>query len=202
MSLIQEFKAFASRGNVIDMAVGIIIGAAFGKIVSSFVGDVIIPPIGLILGGVDFQRSRRDPEGSRGEAPGRGHRLRQVHQTCIDFLIISFAIFAGAQGHQYPEEEAGRGSRRTGRPHQGSGAADRNPRPAKVPPGPVSPLAAPRPSCHSLCYYGEPGAPLRVLHQHLRCFLFIPQHLLSGETCGRAFASLLPARLPREPQTD
>jgi large conductance mechanosensitive channel len=50
MSLIQEFKAFASRGNVIDMAVGIIIGAAFGKIVSSFVGDVIMPPIGLILG--------------------------------------------------------------------------------------------------------------------------------------------------------
>ena len=54
MSLIQEFKAFAARGNVIDMAVGIIIGAAFGKIVSSFVGDVIMPPIGLILGGVDF----------------------------------------------------------------------------------------------------------------------------------------------------
>ncbi|MGL5036858.1 MAG: large conductance mechanosensitive channel protein MscL, partial [Aeromonas sp.] len=52
MSLIQEFKAFAARGNVIDMAVGIIIGAAFGKIVSSFVGDVIMPPIGLILGGV------------------------------------------------------------------------------------------------------------------------------------------------------
>ena len=51
MSLIQEFKAFAARGNVIDMAVGIIIGAAFGKIVSSFVGDVIMPPIGLILGG-------------------------------------------------------------------------------------------------------------------------------------------------------
>ena len=51
MSLIQEFKAFAARGNVIDMAVGIIIGAAFGKIVSSFVGDVIMPPIGLIPGG-------------------------------------------------------------------------------------------------------------------------------------------------------
>ncbi len=54
MSLIQEFKAFASRGNVIDMAVGIIIGAAFGKIVSSFVGDVIMPPIGPILSGADF----------------------------------------------------------------------------------------------------------------------------------------------------
>lgn len=54
MSLIQEFKAFAARGNVIDMAVGIIIGAAFGKIVSSFVGDVIMPPIGLLLGGGGF----------------------------------------------------------------------------------------------------------------------------------------------------
>lgn len=65
MSLIQEFKAFAARGNVIDMAVGIIIGAAFGKIVSSFVGDVIMPPIGLILGGGGLQRSGRHPEGRR-----------------------------------------------------------------------------------------------------------------------------------------
>ncbi|HFF4040218.1 TPA: large conductance mechanosensitive channel protein MscL, partial [Vibrio cholerae O1] len=54
MSLLKEFKAFASRGNVIDMAVGIIIGAAFGKIVSSFVADIIMPPIGIILGGVNF----------------------------------------------------------------------------------------------------------------------------------------------------
>lgn len=54
MSLLKEFKAFASRGNVIDMAVGIIIGAAFGKIVSSFVADIIMPPIGIILGGGEF----------------------------------------------------------------------------------------------------------------------------------------------------
>ncbi len=54
MSIIKEFKQFAMRGNVLDMAVGIIIGGAFGKIVSSFVADVIMPPIGVLLGGVDF----------------------------------------------------------------------------------------------------------------------------------------------------
>ncbi len=54
MSVLKEFKEFAVKGNVIDMAVGIIIGAAFGKIVSSFVGDVVMPPIGVLLGGVDF----------------------------------------------------------------------------------------------------------------------------------------------------
>ena len=58
MSLIQEFKAFAARGNVIDMAVGIIIGAAFGKIVSSFVADVVTPPIGMLLGGVEANKAR------------------------------------------------------------------------------------------------------------------------------------------------
>ncbi|HBN90265.1 large conductance mechanosensitive channel protein MscL, partial [Rheinheimera aquimaris] len=55
MSMLQEFKTFAMRGNVVDMAVGIIIGAAFGKIVSSFVNDVIMPPIGVLLGGVNFR---------------------------------------------------------------------------------------------------------------------------------------------------
>ncbi len=55
MSMIQEFKTFAMKGNVVDMAVGIIVGGAFGKIVSSFVADVIMPPIGILIGGVDFQ---------------------------------------------------------------------------------------------------------------------------------------------------
>ncbi len=56
MSMVKEFKEFAMKGNVVDMAVGIIIGAAFGKIISSLVGDVIMPPIGLLLGGVDFSK--------------------------------------------------------------------------------------------------------------------------------------------------
>ncbi|WP_421240885.1 large-conductance mechanosensitive channel protein MscL [Aeromonas enteropelogenes] len=95
MSLIQEFKAFASRGNVIDMAVGIIIGAAFGKIVSSFVGDVIMPPIGLILGGVDFSDLAITLKAAEGSAPAVVIAYGKFLQTIIDFLIISFAIFMG-----------------------------------------------------------------------------------------------------------
>ncbi|MGL4716552.1 MAG: large-conductance mechanosensitive channel protein MscL [Aeromonas sp.] len=95
MSLIQEFKAFAAKGNVIDMAVGIIIGAAFGKIVSSFVGDVIMPPIGLILGGVDFSDLAITLQAAQGETPAVVIAYGKFIQTVIDFLIIAFAIFMG-----------------------------------------------------------------------------------------------------------
>ncbi|MBA2076738.1 large-conductance mechanosensitive channel protein MscL [Aeromonas veronii] len=95
MSLLQEFKAFAARGNVIDMAVGIIIGAAFGKIVSSFVGDVIMPPIGLLLGGVDFTDLVITLKAAEGTAPAVVIAYGKFIQTIIDFLIISFAIFMG-----------------------------------------------------------------------------------------------------------
>lgn len=95
MSLLQEFKAFAARGNVIDMAVGIIIGAAFGKIVSSFVGDVIMPPIGLILGGVDFSDLAVTLKAAEGSAPAVVIAYGKFIQTVIDFLIIAFAIFMG-----------------------------------------------------------------------------------------------------------
>ena len=110
MSLIQEFKAFASRGNVIDMAVGIIIGAAFGKIVSSFVGDVIMPPIGLILGGVDFSDLAVTLKAAEGSAPAVVIAYGKFIQTIIDFLIISFAIFMGVKAintlKKKQEEEA------------------------------------------------------------------------------------------------
>ncbi|WP_336288836.1 large-conductance mechanosensitive channel protein MscL [Aeromonas dhakensis] len=110
MSLIQEFKAFASRGNVIDMAVGIIIGAAFGKIVSSFVGDVIMPPIGLILGGVDFSDLAVTLKAAEGSAPAVVIAYGKFIQTIIDFLIISFAIFLGLKAintlKKKQEEEA------------------------------------------------------------------------------------------------
>lgn len=95
MSLLQEFKAFAARGNVIDMAVGIIIGAAFGKIVSSFVGDVIMPPIGLLLGGVDFTDLVIILKAAEGTVPAVVIAYGKFIQTIIDFLIISFAIFMG-----------------------------------------------------------------------------------------------------------
>ncbi|CAB5706977.1 Large-conductance mechanosensitive channel [Aeromonas hydrophila] len=110
MSLIQEFKAFASRGNVIDMAVGIIIGAAFGKIVSSFVGDVIMPPIGLILGGVDFSDLAVTLKAAEGSAPAVVIAYGKFIQTIIDFLIVSFAIFMGLKAintlKKKQEEEA------------------------------------------------------------------------------------------------
>ena len=95
MSLIKEFKAFASRGNVIDMAVGIIIRAAFGKIVSSFVADIIMPPIGIILGGVNFSDLSIVLQAAQGDAPSVVIAYGKFIQTIIDFTIIAFAIFMG-----------------------------------------------------------------------------------------------------------
>ncbi|MBW0279000.1 large-conductance mechanosensitive channel protein MscL [Shewanella xiamenensis] len=95
MSLLKEFKAFASRGNVIDMAVGIIIGAAFGKIVSSFVADIIMPPIGIILGGVNFSDLSVVLLAAQGDAPAVVIAYGKFIQTVIDFTIIAFAIFMG-----------------------------------------------------------------------------------------------------------
>lgn len=95
MSLIKEFKAFASRGNVIDMAVGIIIGAAFGKIVSSFVADIIMPPIGIILGGVNFSDLSIVLQAAQGDAPAVVIAYGKFIQTIVDFTIIAFAIFMG-----------------------------------------------------------------------------------------------------------
>lgn len=93
MGMLQEFKAFAMRGNVVDMAVGIIVGGAFGKIVSSFVADVIMPPIGLLLGGVDFSDLTITLKKAVGETAAVTLNYGKFIQTVIDFLIISFAIF-------------------------------------------------------------------------------------------------------------
>lgn len=93
MSMIKEFKAFAMRGNVVDMAVGIIIGGAFGKIVSSFVGDVIMPPIGLLLGGVDFSDLALTLKAAEGDQPAVMLKYGMFINTVIDFIIIAFAIF-------------------------------------------------------------------------------------------------------------
>ncbi len=93
MKWLQEFKTFAVRGNVVDMAVGIVIGAAFGKIVSSFVADVIMPPIGLLIGGVDFSKLvitiKKATETTAAVTLNYGNFI----QTVIDFVIIAFAIF-------------------------------------------------------------------------------------------------------------
>lgn len=99
MKLISEFKAFAMRGNVVDMAVGIIIGGAFGKIVSSVVADVIMPPIGLLLGGVKFTDLKIELKPAVLDAAGAvktaavSINYGNFLQTTVDFLIIAFAIF-------------------------------------------------------------------------------------------------------------
>ena len=93
MSMVSEFKDFAMRGNVVDMAVGIVIGGAFGKIVSSFVKDVLMPPIGLALGGVDFTDLAVTLKAAAGEAEAVTLKYGTFIQTVVDFLIIAFAIF-------------------------------------------------------------------------------------------------------------
>ncbi|HEC99376.1 MAG TPA: large-conductance mechanosensitive channel protein MscL [Proteobacteria bacterium] len=91
--MIKEFKEFAIRGNVIDMAVGIIIGGAFGKIVSSLVNDVIMPPIGLLLGNVDFSSLAITLKGKTAEAEAVTIKYGIFVNTVLDFIIVAFAIF-------------------------------------------------------------------------------------------------------------
>lgn len=93
MSVLKEFKEFAVKGNVIDMAVGIIIGVAFGKVVTSVVSDIIMPPIGLLVGGIDFNKLaitlKAASEGTEPVLISYGKFI----QTTVDFIIIVFAIF-------------------------------------------------------------------------------------------------------------
>ena len=98
MGMLQEFKTFAFKGNVVDMAVGIIIGAAFGKIVSSLVGDVIMPPIGIIMGGVDFSNLSIVLKAAVDQAPAVTLNYGKFIQAIIDFIIIAFSIFILIKG--------------------------------------------------------------------------------------------------------
>ncbi len=94
MGMVQEFKEFAVKGNVVDMAVGIVIGGAFGKIVSSFVADVVMPPIGLLMGGVNFADLQVVLKEAEGEAAAVAIKYGVFLQTVFDFFIIAAAIFA------------------------------------------------------------------------------------------------------------
>ncbi len=93
MSMVQEFKEFAMRGSVVDLAVGVVIGGAFGKIVSSVVADVIMPPIGVLMGGVDFTDLKIVLKEAVGEVPAVTLNYGSFIQSCVDFLIIAIAIF-------------------------------------------------------------------------------------------------------------
>jgi large conductance mechanosensitive channel len=98
MGMMQEFKEFAVKGSVIDLAVGIVIGVAFGKVVTSLVNDVIMPPIGLLIGGVDFKALavvlKRGPEAASTVTLNYGNFI----QTIIEFLIIAWAVFLMVKG--------------------------------------------------------------------------------------------------------
>ncbi len=94
MSMMSEFKAFAMRGNVIDLAVGVVIGAAFGKIVTSLVNDVIMPPIGNLIGGVDFSKYKYVLTAASADGTGEvAIQYGTFINTMIQFTIIAFAIF-------------------------------------------------------------------------------------------------------------
>ncbi|MFV0419189.1 MAG: large-conductance mechanosensitive channel protein MscL [Dysgonomonas sp.] len=93
MSVIKELKEFMMRGNVVDMAVGVIVGGAFGKIVSSLVSDIIMPPIGVILGGVDFSDLKFIIKGATADTAAVSVNYGTFLQTVLDFIIIATAIF-------------------------------------------------------------------------------------------------------------
>ena len=108
MGMMSEFKDFAMRGNVVDMAVGIVIGGAFGKIVSSFVSDVLMPPLGLAMGGVDFTDLAVVLKEAVGDLPAVTLNYGSFIQTVVDFVIIAFAIFMviKAMNNMKKKEEA------------------------------------------------------------------------------------------------
>ncbi len=94
MGLLAEFRQFAVKGNVIDMAVGVVIGAAFGKVVSSFVADVITPPLGLAVGGVDFSGLKLTLKEAQGPVAAVTIKYGVFIQSIFDFLIVAAALFA------------------------------------------------------------------------------------------------------------
>ena len=93
MSMLSEFREFAVKGNVVDMAVGIIIGGAFGKIISSLVGDVLMPPVGVVLGGVDFTDLSITLKQAAEKSPAVVLGYGKFLQTSFDFLIVAWAMF-------------------------------------------------------------------------------------------------------------
>lgn len=115
MGFLKEFKDFAMRGNVVDMAVGVVIGGAFGKIVSSFVADVIMPPLGVLVGGVDFSQLKWEIKAAYTDAAGEIVPAITMNyglfiNTIIDFVIIALAIFLMIKAinglHKKEKEEA------------------------------------------------------------------------------------------------
>lgn len=98
MSMVKEFKEFALKGNVMDMAVGVIIGGAFGKIVSSFLNDVVMPPLGMLMGGVDFTDKVLTLKAAEGAGKAVTLNYGAFITNVVDFVIIAAAVFAAVKG--------------------------------------------------------------------------------------------------------
>ena len=98
MKILQEFKTFAVKGNVVDMAVGIIIGAAFGKIVTSLVNDIIMPPIGLLIGGIDFGKLTITLKEAVDKSPAVVLKYGEFINILINFLLVAWAVFMLIKG--------------------------------------------------------------------------------------------------------
>src|SRR5690349_23914101 len=98
MSMVKEFKEFAMKGSVVDLAVGVIIGGAFGKIVSSLVNDILMPPIGMLLGGLDFSNLSVTLKPAEGATAAVALRYGVFVNTVIDFTIVAFCIFMVIRG--------------------------------------------------------------------------------------------------------
>jgi large conductance mechanosensitive channel len=98
MAILKEFREFAVKGNVVDLAVAVIIGAAFGKIVSSFVGDIVMPPLGVLIGGVNFTDLAVTIKPASGSAPAVVWAYGKFLQAVFDFTIIAFVIFMAVKG--------------------------------------------------------------------------------------------------------
>lgn len=98
MKIIQEFKEFVVKGSAVDMALGIVVGASFGKIVTSLVNDVVMPPIGLVLGGVDFKNLKIILKEAGKDLPAVTINYGQFISTVLDFLIVAFCFFLVIKG--------------------------------------------------------------------------------------------------------
>lgn len=98
MSMVKEFKEFAMRGSVLDLAIGIIIGGAFGKVVSSMVNDVLMPPIGVLIGGVDFSKFGLTLKEAVDSNPASILKYGMFLNNVIDFIIVAFAVFLLVKG--------------------------------------------------------------------------------------------------------
>jgi large conductance mechanosensitive channel len=101
MSIVQEFKEFAIKGNAVDMAVGIVIGAAFGGVVSSMVADVIMPPLGFIIGGVDFANLEIVLKEAVGTVPAVSIKYGAFINKLINFVIVAFSLFVVVKAMNY-----------------------------------------------------------------------------------------------------